>query len=84
MINPRKIEEIAKQISDSLPQGVKQFSDDAEKKVKQILQAQLNKLDLVNREDFEVQTQVLLRTRERLEALEKRITELEKQNKQQD
>jgi len=84
MINPKKLEEIAKQISASVPQGVKQFGEDAETKVKQILQAQLNKLDLVNREDFEVQMQVLLRTREKLEALEHRVTELEAKLSEQD
>ena len=42
-----------------------------------ILQSQLGKLDLVNREEFDVQTQVLLRTREKLSQMEKRLAELE-------
>jgi BMFP domain-containing protein YqiC len=78
MINPNKLEEIAKQISNALPPGVKSFADEFEAKTRQVLQAQLVKLDLVSREEFDVQTQVLLRTREKLSALEKRLSELEK------
>lgn len=48
-----------------------------EKKIRQTLQSQLTRLDLVNREEFDVQTQVLLRTREKLAALEQRLAELE-------
>ena len=48
-----------------------------EKKIRQTLQAQLTRLDLVSREEFDVQTQVLLRTREKLALLEQRISELE-------
>ncbi|QNC05821.1 accessory factor UbiK family protein [Escherichia coli] len=47
------------------------------KKIRQTLQAQLTRLDLVSREEFDVQTQVLLRTREKLALLEQRISELE-------
>ena len=43
------------------------------------LQAQLNKLDLVSREEFDVQTKVLLRTREKLTALEAKLAQLEQQ-----
>lgn len=77
MIDPKKIEQIAKQVHDSLPKSVKEFGDDIDKKIRLTLQNQLAKLDVVNREDFEVQTQVLLRSREKLAQLEKRIAELE-------
>jgi ubiquinone biosynthesis accessory factor UbiK len=77
MLNPKKLEELAKQISDALPQGVKTMAEGAESKVKQILQAQLSRLDFVSREEFDVQTQVLIRTREKLAALEARIAALE-------
>ncbi|MEN1933846.1 accessory factor UbiK family protein [Escherichia coli] len=50
------------------------------KKIRQTLQAQLTRLDLVSREEFDVQTQVLLRTREKLALLEQRISELEARN----
>ncbi|MEK9497282.1 accessory factor UbiK family protein [Photorhabdus sp. P32] len=77
MLDPKKIEQIARQIQDSLPKGVKEFGGDVEKKLRMILQSQLGKLDLVNREEFDIQTQVLLRTREKLTAMEQRLNELE-------
>ncbi|WP_438404672.1 accessory factor UbiK family protein, partial [Aeromonas hydrophila] len=49
------------------------------KKMRQVLQAQLGKLDLVSREEFDVQTKVLLRTREKLAALESKLAQLEQQ-----
>ncbi|MBN7821701.1 ubiquinone biosynthesis accessory factor UbiK [Bowmanella yangjiangensis] len=79
MLDPKKIEEIAKQISDAIPPGVKSMAEGAEAKVKQVLQSQLSKLDFVSREEFDVQTQVLVRTREKLTAMEERLAELEKQ-----
>ena len=77
MLDPKKLEEIAKQISEAVPPGVKTMAEGAEAKVKQILQAQLSRLDFVSREEFDVQSQVLIRTREKLEALEARLAELE-------
>lgn len=50
---------------------------DAQKNVKAMLTAALAKLDLVTREEFDIQARVLLRTREKLEALEARVAELE-------
>tara|TARA_Y100000310_G_C20334229_1_gene646701 strand:+ start:475 stop:726 length:252 start_codon:yes stop_codon:yes gene_type:complete len=79
MLDPKKLEEIARQIADSVPPGVKNMAEEAEGKIKQVLQAQLSKLDLVTREEFDIQTQVLIRTREKLEAMESRITALETQ-----
>lgn len=77
MLDPKKIEQVARQIQNVMPQGLKDFGDDVEKKIRTVLQSQLNKLDLVNREEFDVQTQVLLRTREKLARLEQRLNELE-------
>ncbi|MGQ7172752.1 ubiquinone biosynthesis accessory factor UbiK, partial [Escherichia sp. R-CC3] len=57
--------------------GIREFGEDVEKKIRQTLQAQLTRLDLVSREEFDVQTQVLLRTREKLALLEQRMSELE-------
>lgn len=77
MLDPKKIEQVARQIQNVLPQGIKDLGDDIDKKIRAILQSQLNKLDLVNHEEFDVQTQVLLRTREKLARLEQRLNELE-------
>ncbi|KGQ57410.1 ubiquinone biosynthesis accessory factor UbiK [Gallibacterium anatis] len=76
MLNPKKIEEIIQQVQNNLPQGIKDIGNDVESKLKQVLQAQLAKLDVVTREEFDVQTQVLLRTREKLTALEARVDAL--------
>lgn len=77
MIDPKKIEQIARQVHESMPKGLRDLGDDVEKKVRQVLQSQLTRLDLVSREEFDVQTQVLLRTREKLALLEQRLSELE-------
>ncbi len=77
MLDPKKLEDIAKQITDAVPPGVKSVAEGVETKVKQVLQSQLSRLDFVSREEFDVQSQVLIRTREKLELLEARIAELE-------
>ncbi|CAG8999888.1 MAG: Ubiquinone biosynthesis accessory factor UbiK [Candidatus Celerinatantimonas neptuna] len=77
MINPNKLEEIAKQIRELVPSGIKSAGDEFERRVKQLLQAKLSQLDMVNRDDFDVQSKVLARTREKLAALEQRVGELE-------
>jgi len=77
MLDPKKLEEIAKNISDAIPAGVKSMAGEAEGRIKQVLQSQLAKLDLVTREEFDVQNKVLIRTREKLEAMEARIAALE-------
>ncbi|MEI7189141.1 ubiquinone biosynthesis accessory factor UbiK [Dickeya dianthicola] len=77
MIDPKKLEQIARQVQESMPKGIREFGEDVEKKIRQILQSQLGKLDLVSREEFDVQTQVLLRTREKLALLEQRMSALE-------
>lgn len=77
MINPAKLEEIAKQITENMPQGVKNLADTLEGKTKQAIQNKLSEMDFVSREDFEVQSQVLLRTREKLAILEQRVNDLE-------
>ena len=84
MINPNKIEEMARSIQAALPPGLKSVGEEVDKKVKQVLQAQLMKLDLVSREEFDVQTKVLLRTREKLQSLEEKLQLLEKQLAERD
>ena len=77
MLDPKKLEDLAKQIADAVPPGVKNMAEEAEGRVKTVLQSQLSKLDLVTREEFDIQSQVLIRTREKLDAMESRISELE-------
>ncbi|HQT30461.1 MAG TPA: accessory factor UbiK family protein [Thiobacillus sp.] len=67
-------------LSDKLGEILKQSpAKDIESNLKAGITAMLGKLDMVSREEFDVQTEVLARTRARLEALEARLAELEKQ-----
>ena len=77
MLDPKKLEDLAKQIADADPPGVRNMAEEAEGKIKQVLQTQLSKLDLVTREEFDIQSQVLIRTREKLDAMEARIAVLD-------
>jgi BMFP domain-containing protein YqiC len=77
MFDTKFIDDLARQISDSIPSGVKELQQDLEKNIHTLLQGALAKLDLVTREEFDAQSQVLLRTREKLEQLEKIISALE-------
>ena len=77
MINAKKIEEIAKQVTESIPPGLKTMANEFEDKTKTVLQRKLSQLDVVTREEFDVQTQVLIKTREKLTALEAKVAELE-------
>lgn len=83
MIDAKKIEDIAKQIGNAIPTQVRQFADDIEAKVKQVLQNKLADMDFVSREEFDVQRQVLLRTREKLELLEQQVAVLMAEKTQQ-
>lgn len=78
MFDPKSIDNLAERISGAIPPGLNQFKDDMEKNIHALLQSALSKLDLVSREEFEVQKAVLAKTRARLEALELRVAELEK------
>ena len=71
------IDELARRLAESVPQGLRSMKDDLEKNFRSVLQAGLGKLDLVTREEFEVQEAVLARTRQKLEALEERLISIE-------
>jgi len=77
MINAKKIEEIAQQVSDAIPASLKNVANDIEEKTKVVLQRKLSQLDVVTREEFDVQTQVLIKTRAKLTALETKLLEIE-------
>lgn len=72
------LDKIASQISALLPE---QAGQDIKQNVQQVLARQLNKLDVVSRDEFDAQQAVLLRTREKLEALEKQVAAMEAQVK---
>lgn len=70
------IEKLASRLADAVPEGVKSVRGELEHNFRSVLNAGLSKLDLVTREEFEVQEAVLQRTREKLEALQKQLDEL--------
>jgi ubiquinone biosynthesis accessory factor UbiK len=71
------IDQLAQRLASLVPPGLAQAREDMHANFKDILAQGLRRLDLVTREEFDVQSQVLARTRERLEVLEKRIADLE-------
>jgi len=77
MIDLNHLDDLARRLSDMVPPGLRQSREELQATFKTALQAGLGKLDLVTREEFDVQRAVLLRTREKLEALEKVVSELE-------
>ena len=77
MIDLKSIDELARRLSELVPPGLKDARADIEQNMKATLQAGLAKLDLVTREEFEVQRAVLLRTREKIDALERTVQVLE-------
>ena len=76
MIDLAQLDELARRLSSLVPPGLREGREELQQNFKSVLQAGLGKLDLVTREEFEVQRAVLARTRERLEALERQLTEL--------
>ena len=74
MLNPKTFDELAARIGQAIENSP---AKDIEKNVKAMLASGIARLDLVPRAEFEIQAQVLLKTREKLEALEQRLAELE-------
>ncbi|MGV8961384.1 MAG: ubiquinone biosynthesis accessory factor UbiK [Stenotrophomonas sp.] len=77
MIDLNHIDELARRLSDLVPPGLRESREELQATFKNALQAGLARLDLVTREEFEVQRAVLLRTREKLDALEQAVAAME-------
>jgi len=76
MIDLAQLDELARRLSSLVPPGLREGREELQQNFKSVLQAGLGKLDLVTREEFEVQRVVLARTREKLEALERDLARL--------
>ena len=76
MSMPKVFEDLAKKLYDVLPENLKQAEADVEQQFKEILMATFAKLNLITREEFDVQCKVLLRTREKIEQLQKNVDQL--------
>lgn len=79
MLAPKHLDDLAQRLSGSLPKGLQALQEDIHRNLRASLEGGLAKLDLVTREEFDVQAAVLARTREKLEALESLVADLEQQ-----
>lgn len=77
MIDLNHIDDLARRLSDLVPPGLRESQEELQQTFKSALQSGLSRLDLVTREEFDVQRAVLLRTRQKLEALERTVAALE-------
>jgi BMFP domain-containing protein YqiC len=73
-----QLDELARQLAENVPKNLRALGQDLEKNFKSLLQSGFERMDLVTREEFDLQTAVLERTREKLEQIEARIAELER------
>lgn len=79
MTNNARLETFIQHIIASLPEDLSQANEDIRKNIRSAVQSALSRLDLVTREEFDVQAELLSRTRAMLDEMEQRVRELEKQ-----
>lgn len=79
MLNPKFIDELTRKVVETLPEGIVQLQSDIRKNIRATVAATLERMDLVTRQEFDVQVGVLARTREKLSALEQRVAQLEQE-----
>ena len=79
MIDPRRFDDLARRIQASLPPGLDEVREDVTRNIRAVVAAGIARMDLVEREEFDIQSAVLARTREKLETLERRVRALEEQ-----
>ncbi|MGD2020075.1 MAG: accessory factor UbiK family protein [Thiohalocapsa sp.] len=77
MLEPKQLDDLARRLAESMPEGVKVLREDLSRGFRSTLETGLGRLDLVTREEFDVQAAVLARTRAKLDALAARVAELE-------
>jgi BMFP domain-containing protein YqiC len=78
MLDPKNLEDLAARLTRALPPGLRGIRNELEDNFRAVLRANLDRLELVSRERFDVQAELLSRTQARLAAMEKRLKELEK------
>lgn len=77
MLDPKHFDDLFQRLSTAMPKGLQVLQDDVNRNLRASLEAGLARLDLVTREEFDVQSAVLARTREKLAALESQVAALE-------
>lgn len=79
MFDPKLFDDLSRRIVDNMPSNLQILRDDFSRNLRATLESNLRQMNLVSRDEFEIQQAVLMRTREKLAALEKRVAELEQQ-----
>lgn len=79
MLEPKTLDDIAAKLNNAVPESLRTAQHDVEKTLRAGLQGAMQRLDIVSREEFEVQSMLLARTREKLDAMEERVRVLEAQ-----
>ena len=77
MFDPKQLDDIARKLAEVLPPGVREMQKDMERNFRAVLQSALNRMDLVTRDEVDRLTDMLVRTRGQLDALEERLSALE-------
>ena len=76
MFNPKHLEELTKKLYSALPTSLQNFENEIQQQFKEILQAAFARMDIITREEFDVQVKVLAKTREKVDALQAQIDAL--------
>lgn len=76
MFAPKQLEDLAKNLFSALPASLQNLENDIQQQFKDILHATFTRMDLVTREEFDVQVKVLARTREKIDALQLQVDTL--------
>ena len=77
MLDPKNLDDLARRFTENLPGPLRDLQQEVEKNARTALQSAFARMDLITREEFDAQSKVLARTRERLEALERQVEALE-------
>ena len=77
MLDPKLFDDLSRRVAGNLPPGLQGLQEDLQRNLRSAMESALTRLNLVSREEFDVQQAVLLRTREKLRALEARVAALE-------
>ncbi len=78
MLDPKQLDDLAQRLASAMPKGIQMLQEDINRNLRASLESGLSRLDLVTREEFDVQSAVLARSREKLAGLETRLVELER------
>ena len=77
MLDPKVLDDLSRRLAERMPKGFQAIQQDFERNLRATLEAAIGRMNLVTREEFEVQQAVLMRTREKLKALEQRVAAME-------